>query len=113
MEFSGRIKADAIVLPNNTNPVVANRLRSDGSRLKYANDLSIEKDVAFLEDINDPPILSYTHTSNKEIYFESLDYSTGIAVTTAPHGIPTSGYTRAYAFSNILLNQDIKKGGLS
>ena len=50
LEFSGRIKADAVVLPPNANSAIANRLRSDGNRLKYANDLAVEKDIAYVDD---------------------------------------------------------------
>lgn len=32
-------------------------------------------------------IFEYIHTGNKEIYFTSIDWATGIATTTQPHGI--------------------------
>ena len=47
LEFIGRIKADAFVLPANGNPIVPNRLRSDGNKLWYANDLAQEKEIAY------------------------------------------------------------------
>ena len=34
-------------------------------------------------------IVRYVHQGNKEIYFSNIDYDTGIATTTEPHGITT------------------------
>lgn len=46
LEFSGRIKADAVVLPANSNPNIANRLWSDGSDVWYDDSLGIPNKLA-------------------------------------------------------------------
>ncbi len=102
LEFSGRIKADALVLPNNTNPVVPNRLRSTGSRLKYSDNSSVERDVAFLSDFEGTRLLtSYIHTGNKETYPTAVDYSTGL-VTCVNHGYTHSGQLLIGLFSTFI-----------
>ncbi len=50
LEFSGRIKADAIVLPNNSNPAVAGRIRRNGSKVYVADDLGVEKQFTLLDN---------------------------------------------------------------
>ncbi|HRZ96039.1 MAG TPA: hypothetical protein P5084_00670 [Paludibacter sp.] len=104
LEFTGRIKADALVLPNNTNPTVPNRLRSDGSRLKYSNDLNIEKDIAYIDDLNDDSrklLKRYVHSTNREIYPTNVDWAT--ATITAPaHGFSHSGQKRIGLYINDL-----------
>lgn len=102
LEFTGRIKADAIVLPSNSNAVVPNRLRSDGSRLKYADDLAVEKDIAFISDMeNDRLITRYVHSGNLEFYPTAIDYATGY-VTCPSHGMSHSGQRLVGLFSTFI-----------
>lgn len=62
LEFDGRMKLAALILPANSNTAVANRLRSDGSRLHYANNSAIENTVAYTSDL--PTTFVYTPTGN-------------------------------------------------
>lgn len=100
LEFSGRIKADAFILPANATTAIANRLRSDGNRLKYANDSAVERDIAYLTDIQSRIIKTHIHSGNQEIYISAIDYATGYVTTTVPHGITDSFRKLAGLFTN-------------
>lgn len=65
LEFTGRIKADSFILPNNTNPAVANRLRSDGKGLWFANDLAVERKVSIGSVFTYVPTANFTLTAIK------------------------------------------------
>lgn len=58
LEFEGRMKVASLILPPNSSAVVANRLRSDGNGLYYANDLAVERKISL------GSVFTYTPTGN-------------------------------------------------
>lgn len=63
LEVSGRVKASSFIIPANVSSPVANRLRSDGGVLWYANASSVEKRIAFDETGVNVPTIYLTATS--------------------------------------------------
>lgn len=62
LEFDGRMKIAALILPANSNPAVANEFKSNGSRLIFANNSAVESTVAYTSDL--PTTFVYTPTGN-------------------------------------------------
>lgn len=60
LEFDGRMKIAALILPPNTNPNVANRLWSDGTYVYYDNGLAIPKRLGWSQS----NVFTYTPTGN-------------------------------------------------
>lgn len=52
LEVAGNIKANALILPANGSSAIANRLRSDGTSVYYANGSSVEKRLMYDEGDN-------------------------------------------------------------
>lgn len=101
LEFTGRIKADAIVLPANSNPVVPNRLRSDGNKLFFANDMGMEEQVSTLADFaNDRLVATYTHNSNPSYQPTAVDWANG-NVTVSGHGLSHTGQRLCGLFGDL------------
>ena len=62
LEFDGRMKLAALILPPNNSPAVANEFKNNGSRLIFANNLAVESTVAYTSDL--PTVFNYTPTGN-------------------------------------------------
>ncbi len=69
LEVNGSVKTKAIVLPKNEDAAIANRLRSDGTNLYFADENSIENQITFESQKNWKTIDSGSGTNF------SIDYS--------------------------------------
>lgn len=97
LEFTGRIKADAIVLPNDANPVVAGRFRRDGADYYGADDNAVERKFKMIGDSSMSLVHRYTHSSNVVLLPTAVDYTTGY-ITVDNHGLSFSGQQRCGIF---------------
>lgn len=84
-----------------------NKTWTNGVRLTHTNNLGVNKDLAYLEDITDDSrklLKRYVHTVNREITHTAVDYATGY-VTAAAHGFTHSGQKLVGLFVNGLVKQ--------
>lgn len=58
LEVTGNVKANAVILPANGSSAIANRLRSDGTSVYYANGSSVERRISYFDEINSANVSS-------------------------------------------------------
>jgi hypothetical protein len=101
LDVNGRVKSDGIVINETTSAILPREIKFKDGKFKAALADGVEKSVLLEGDVSgsNDLLVDYTHTANKEIYFSSIDYSTGLITTTSVHGL--TGRTRVIPCPNI------------
>lgn len=95
LEVGGRIKSDGQVFNETSSAILPKEIKFKDGKFKAALADGVEKSIAFEGETVSNLISEFVYNGNKEIFFSSFNYSTGIGTTTTPHGLPI-GVKRSY-----------------